>query len=336
MALWEFDVWVKTLCVMFTCKQFFELLRKAMRNTAIVALYCFTHLEDLNVIQRSLFDACEKYKMRGSIIIAHEGINGTIFGNRKDINVIIELIQSICGKNSLNTKISFYEEKPFSRMKVRQKKEIITMGLSSDYFSDSPGHYVDPKDWNELVNREDVVIIDTRNSYEIDIGTFKNSINPKIDTFSDFPAWWAQNKPKFLGKSVAMFCTGGIRCEKSTKFIKNDGINDVFHLRGGILNYLNEIPIENSLWQGECFVFDQRVSVTHGMSKGENLLCFACRHPLLPIEMKLSNYEEGVSCHRCYQTHSDDRRARFRERQKQILLKANRKSNVRLSRSRRL
>ena len=296
-----------------------------MKNITIASFYCFSDLENLPWFQNKLLVACKDSAIKGSILLANEGINGTVAGQDYNIKQILEIIKSFCTKEVFNLKLDTSFEVPFTRMKVRIKKEIITMGLSENEFSNDSGHYVDPINWNELLEMDDVIAIDTRNTYEVAIGTFKGAVNPKIDTFSDFPKWWSENKQKLKNKRIAMFCTGGIRCEKSTKFLINQGVTEVMHLKGGILNYLKETPEQSSAWEGECFVFDQRVSVIHGLRSGESTLCFACRYPLSLDEKLLPEYEDGVSCHLCYNTHTPDRRVRFRERQKQITLKASRK-----------
>ena len=205
-------------------------------------------------------------------------------------------------------------------MKVRLKKEIVTMGQPDVDPTAAVGRYVDPTEWNDLIASDDVAVIDTRNDYEVAIGTFEGAIDPETKSFGEFPAWWEANKDRFHNKRVAMFCTGGIRCEKSTNYLMSQGVEEVFHLKGGILKYLEEVPAQESSWNGECFVFDGRVSVGHGLQEGPHVLCHACRRPLLPEDTKRPDYEPGVSCHQCVDETSDDDKARFRERQKQIAL----------------
>ena len=219
-----------------------------------------------------------------------------------------------------NWKESTAADMPFRKMKVRLKREIVTMGQPNVDPQARVGHYVAPKDWNTLIRDPDVVVIDTRNDYEVAIGTFDGAINPKTQSFGEFPDWWAANKDKFDGKKVAMFCTGGIRCEKSTNFLLGQGVPDVYHLKGGILKYLEDVPKENSTWEGSCFVFDGRVSVGHGLQEGPHVLCHGCRRPILPEDRERPEYEDGVCCHHCSDETSDDDKARFRERQKQIEL----------------
>jgi UPF0176 protein len=205
-------------------------------------------------------------------------------------------------------------------MKVKLKKEIVTMGQPNIDPKARVGHYIDPSDWNTLVNDPNVVVIDTRNEYEVDIGTFKGAINPHTSSFREFPAWWEKNKKKFQNKRIAMFCTGGIRCEKSTNYLIGQGVENVSHLKGGILKYLEETPEKKSEWVGDCFVFDARVSVGHELKEGPHELCYACRQPILPKDKERAEYEHGVSCHKCKSRTTESDKSRFRERQKQIQL----------------
>ncbi|MFN4102369.1 MAG: rhodanese-related sulfurtransferase, partial [Pararhodobacter sp.] len=207
---------------------------------------------------------------------------------------------------------------PFARMKVRLKREIVTMGQPDVDPTAAVGRYVAPADWNALITAPDVAVIDTRNDYEVQIGSFTGAIDPGTRSFRDFPAWWAENAHRFHNKRIAMFCTGGIRCEKSTNYLISQGVEDVYHLQGGILKYLEEIPEDDSTWQGECYVFDQRVSLTHGLQQGRHGLCHACRRPLAPEDRARPEYEEGAACHRCLDEYTEDDRARFRERQRQF------------------
>jgi UPF0176 protein len=286
----------------------------------VAALYHFTRFEDPDALRAPLRDLCEAEDVRGSLLIAAEGINGTIAGPRKGIDAVLAHIRALPGCADLEWKESTATDAPFARMKVRLKKEIVTMGVPGVDPKAKVGHYVRPEDWNALISAPDVVVIDTRNDYEIAIGTFEGAVDPETATFREFPAWWEENKDRFHNKRIAMFCTGGIRCEKSTNYLIEQGVDEVYHLKGGILQYLEDVPEENSLWHGECFVFDERVSVGHGLKEGPHLLCRACRRPLLPEDTKRAEYEHGVSCHQCLDEHSDADRARFRERQKQIEL----------------
>ncbi len=296
----------------------------AMSKFVVAALYQFTRFEDHKSLQAPLQAVCNKHGVKGSLLLAHEGINGTIAGTRAGIDAVLTAIRGLPGCADLEHKESFASQMPFLRMKVKLKKEIVTLGVPSVDPTAHVGHYVDAKDWNDLISQDDVVVIDTRNDYEVAIGTFEGAVDPLTKTFGEFPDWWAKNKDRFHNKRVAMFCTGGIRCEKSTNYLLGEGIDDVYHLKGGILKYLEEVPQEDSKWQGECFVFDNRVSVRHGLEEGVFELCYACRMPLAREDFDRPEYEKGVSCHRCFNDSDDDRKARFRERQKQVDLAAKR------------
>ena len=286
----------------------------------IAALYHFTRFENHLELQKPLQKQCEDLGISGSLLLASEGINGTIAGTKEGIKEILVYIKKMPGCADLEYKTSFSKLPPFPRMKVKLKKEIVTMGQPDVDPKARTGHYVCPSDWNKMLQDPDVVVIDTRNNYEVDIGTFKGAINPNTEAFREFPTWWEKNKDQFQNKSVAMFCTGGIRCEKSTNYLIGQGVENVFHLKGGILKYLEEIPEEQSEWVGDCFVFDARVSVGHQLKEGPHELCYACRQPLLPKEKERSEYEHGVSCHKCKDKTTESDKARFRERQKQIQL----------------
>lgn len=261
-----------------------------------------------------------KNDVKGTLLLAPEGVNGTIAGSRTGINAVLAHLRSLPGCASLEWKEATSDEPPFGKMKVRLKREIVTMGQPDVDPRARVGHYVDPKDWNELIQSPDVAVIDTRNGYEVAIGTFEGAIDPETTSFGEFPDWWEKNKDRFHNKRIAMFCTGGIRCEKSTNFLLGQGVEDVFHLKGGILKYLEEVPEDESTWNGECFVFDNRVSVGHGLKIGPHRLCHGCRRPILPEDVKRPEYEAGVSCHQCINETSDADKQRFRERQKQIKL----------------
>ncbi|PRY91469.1 rhodanese-related sulfurtransferase [Donghicola tyrosinivorans] len=286
----------------------------------IAALYHFTRFDDPAAIQGPLKAVCEAGDVRGSLLLAREGINGTIAGPRAGIDAVIAHIRALPGCAGLEWKEATAEKAPFPRMKVRLKKEIVTMGQPDVDPTAHVGNYVEPEDWNDLIRSPDVVTIDTRNDYEVAIGTFEGAVDPLTKSFREFPQWWEDNKERFHNKRVAMFCTGGIRCEKSTNFLLGQGVPEVYHLKGGILRYLEEMPAEDSTWQGECFVFDGRVSVGHGLQEGPHELCHACRRPILPEDMDRPEYEAGVSCHQCVDETSDSDKARFRERQKQMQL----------------
>lgn len=286
----------------------------------IAALYHFTRFDDPAALKPALLQLCETQDVKGTLLLAQEGINGTIAGPRAGIDAVIAHIRALPGCADLEWKESTASAPPFRKMKVRLKREIVTMGQPDVDPRARVGHYVAPEDWNALIESPDVAVIDTRNDYEIAIGTFDGAVDPGTQSFGEFPAWWEANKHRFHNKKIAMFCTGGIRCEKSTNYLLGQGVDDVFHLKGGILKYLEEVPAEESRWNGECFVFDGRVSVGHGLQEGPHELCHACRRPILPSDRTNPAFEEGVSCHHCINETSDDDKARFRERQKQIIL----------------
>jgi len=274
--------------------------------TIVAALYHFAAVPDPAAIQVPLQKLCQTHGIKGSLLIAPEGINGTVAGGRNGIDRLLEHLRALPGFAKLEHKESPATDMPFNRMKVRLKREIVTMGQPDVDPTAAVGSYVEPKDWNDLITQDDVVVIDTRNDYEVAIGTFEGAVDPETKSFGEFPEWWEQNKDRFHNKRVAMFCTGGIRCEKSTNYLIGQGVEDVFHLKGGILKYLEEVPSDRSKWDGECFVFDQRVSVGHGLKEGPHHLCFACRRPILPGDLNRPEYEEGVSCHLCIDEPSDD------------------------------
>ena len=285
----------------------------------VAALYCFTPFEDHAALKEPLLSLCEEAEVKGTILLANEGINGTIAGTDNAIAAVLDHIRSLPGCAQFDVKYSHADAPPFNRMKVRLKREIVTMGEPNIDPRMSVGRYVDPQDWNALISDPDTIVIDTRNDYEVAIGTFEGAVDPKTPSFRDFPAWFREHREELLEgkKKVAMFCTGGIRCEKSTSFLRSEGIEDVFHLKGGILKYLENVPEDESLYDGECFVFDQRVSVKHGLELGSYGQCFACRMPLSEEEMASPDYAPGVSCPHCIEARNDEQRARYAERQKQ-------------------
>lgn len=286
----------------------------------VVALYHFTRFDDPAALQGPLARLACGRGVKGTLLLAREGVNGTIAGSREGVDAVLAHIRALPGCAALEWKESHAATMPFGRMKVRLKQEIVTMGQPDVDPRASVGHYVEPGDWNALISAPDVVVIDTRNDYEVEIGTFEGAVDPGTRSFREFPQWWQENAHRFHNKRIAMFCTGGIRCEKSTNYLLSQGVEDVFHLHGGILKYLEEVPEADSLWRGECFVFDQRVSLGHGLRQGDYALCHACRRPLAPEDRARPEFEDGVSCHRCIGEYDDADRARFRERQHQITL----------------
>lgn len=291
-------------------------------SITVAALYRFASFADPDALRLPLLDLCRAQRIKGTILLSAEGVNGTIAGTEDAIAAIITHLRTLPGCAGLDVKYSHASEMPFYRMKVMVKKEIVTLGQPGVDPVGQAGTYVAPKDWNTLISDPDTVVIDTRNDYEVGIGTFQGAIDPKTKSFRDFPAWFRENRDALIqGKTkVAMFCTGGIRCEKSTAFLRSEGIDEVYHLEGGILRYLESIPREDSLWQGECFVFDQRVSVGHGLELGSYGRCHACRDPLSQADLQSPLYVEGISCPHCHGTRDEARRARYAERQKQTEL----------------
>ncbi len=295
----------------------------------VAALYHFTRFNDPAALRGPLLALCRSKGIGGTLLLAREGVNGTIAGDRAGIDAVLAHLRALPGCADLEHKESLSDTPPFNRMKVRLKKEIVTMGQPDVDPMTGTGHYVDASEWNALIQSPDVAVIDTRNDYEVAIGTFDGAIDPQTKSFGEFPAWWAENKDRFHNKRIAMFCTGGIRCEKSTNFLIGQGVDEVYHLKGGILKYLEEVPAEHSTWDGECFVFDARVSVGHGLKIGPHLLCYACRRPIRPEDRDHPSYVEGVSCHHCIDETTEEDKNRFRERQKQVALaKARGKSHM--------
>ncbi len=288
----------------------------------VAALYHFTRFADPAALRAPLMDVCARQGVKGSLLLAAEGINGTIAGTRDAIDAVLAHIRNLPGCADLEWKESPAPAMPFGRMKVKLKREIVTMGVPDVDPKARVGHYVTAADWNALISAPDVAVIDTRNDYEVAIGTFQGAVDPGTRSFREFPLWWAQNKDRFHNKRIAMFCTGGIRCEKSTNYLISQGVEDVFHLKGGILKYLEDVPADQSMWNGECFVFDARVSVGHGLQPGQNESCGACRRPVTPEDRQHPAFEKGVCCPACQNEYTADDRARFRERQKQMDLAA--------------
>jgi len=299
-----------------TVEQLAPVEQQATTSWVVAALYQFKEVQDPADLQQRLLDLVNSINLCGTLIVAGEGINGTVAGDRESINQIQAfLLQE--GFNAMEYKESHSDEKPFRKMKIKLKSEIVTLGVEVKP-RDLVGHYLDPKEWNELIARDDVILIDTRNDYEYKAGTFKGAVDPKTETFREFPEYVKQNLEQHKDKKIAMFCTGGIRCEKSTSLLLQEGFNEVYHLKGGILKYLEETPAEESMWEGECFVFDGRTAVTHGVEEGQNIKCHACGWPLLPAEVELPSYEHGVSCKYCIEKTTEKQKEGFRMRQSQI------------------
>jgi len=292
----------------------------------VAALYQFTPFADLAGLRGPLLRECRAHGIKGTLLLAHEGINGTIAGSPEGMAHVLDHIRAMPGCAQIGVKFADAAAMPFHRMKVRIKREIVTMGEPGIDPRGSAGTYVAPADWNALIADPGTIVIDTRNDYEVAAGTFTGAIDPKTRSFSDFPVWFRRERARLLGEGtppkVAMFCTGGIRCEKSTAFLKAEGVDEVFHLQGGILKYLETIPPEQSLWQGECFVFDQRVAVGHGLVPGTHVLCHACRRPVSPADQASPLYTEGESCPACHSERSEEQRAGYRERHRQEQLAA--------------
>jgi UPF0176 protein len=291
-----------------------------MSQIVVSALYKFARLNNFELLRKPLLKLMEEHQVKGTLLLAKEGINGTIAGDRKGIDTLLAWLRSDPRLADIQTKESYEQDMPFYRSKVKLKKEIVTMGVENIDPKKIVGTYVKPQDWNALISDPNVMLIDTRNDYEVKIGGFKNAINPETETFREFPQYVKDNLNPDKHKKVAMYCTGGIRCEKSTAFLKEQGFEEVFHLQGGVLKYLEEIPAEQSLWQGECFVFDNRVAVNHNLKKGQYDQCYACRYPITEEEKNSAQYEQGVSCPHCYNNVSERQRQRFLEREKQVKL----------------
>jgi len=301
-------------------------MRISSEPLMVAALYRFTRFDDVARLRAPLAQLCRTAGVRGTLLLAPEGINGTIAGTAEGMERVLAHIRTLPGCADLDVKYSDASAMPFHRMKIRLKREIVTMGLADIDPLAGVGAYVEPQDWNALISAPDTILIDTRNDYEVAIGSFPGAIDPKTASFRDFPAWFRGERARLLGQGrpvkVAMFCTGGIRCEKSTAFLKQEGVADVFHLKGGILNYLEQVPAEQSLWQGECFVFDQRVAIGHGLTAGSHALCFACRRPVSAEDRASPRYEEGVSCPACHASQTEAQRASCRERHRQETMAA--------------
>jgi len=291
-------------------------------NVQVAAFYKFIPLNGLEDLRRTILEACEAYGLLGTVLLAGEGINGTVAGPVEGIIGLFGFFGRTAGFEDIAPKLSYCGENPFHRMKVRLKKEIVTLGVEGIDPVRQAGEYVSPERWNELVSRPDVRLIDTRNEYEVSLGTFAGAENPHTNSFREFPDWVEQNLDGDRDRPLAMFCTGGIRCEKSTAYLKSLGYKNVYHLEGGILNYLEKIPADESLWRGDCFVFDNRVTVDHDLGEGRYELCPACRMPLSEEDKKSPKFKKHVSCPRCYERLTPERQASLEERGRQVELAA--------------
>ncbi|WP_281648135.1 rhodanese-related sulfurtransferase [Parendozoicomonas sp. Alg238-R29] len=290
-------------------------------QVVVCALYKFVTLDNFQEFREPLLTTMTELGIRGTLLLAQEGINGTVAGSRESIDRLLSWLEQQDERlKPIEFKESFVENMPFKRTKVKLKKEIVTMGVEGIDPRKTVGTYVEPKDWNALISDPDVVLVDTRNDYEVQVGTFKGAVNPNTETFREFPAYVAENMDKNTQKKVAMFCTGGIRCEKSTAFMKEQGFEEVYHLKGGILKYLEEVPQKDTLWDGECFVFDDRVTVNHQLEKGGYDQCNACRLPITEQDKQSDKFQQGVSCPHCFDKLTDRQKKRFSEREKQMQL----------------
>lgn len=291
-----------------------------MAEIVVCALYKFVTLDDYQTMKQPLLDFMLEQEVRGTLLLAKEGINGTVAGSRAGIDALLAYLKSNPHLAELSYKESYTDTAPFMRSRVKLKREIVTMGIEGIDPKRVVGTYVKPKDWNQLISAPDVLLVDTRNDYEVQVGTFKHAINPQTDSFREFPDYVKTHLDPQKHKKVAMFCTGGIRCEKSTAFLKEQGFEEVYHLEGGILKYLEDVPEEDSLWEGECFVFDDRVTVNHQLEKGDYDQCHACRLPITEEDKQSPLYQRGVSCPHCFDSTTDEQKQRFAEREKQIQL----------------
>ncbi|MCF8466054.1 MAG: rhodanese-related sulfurtransferase [Sneathiella sp.] len=284
----------------------------------VAALYKFVDLPDYEDLQEKFLTLCKSNNIQGTLLLAQEGINGTVSGTRAAIDALLDFLKSDPRFDDVQHKEAFNETQPFYRMKVRLKKEIVTLGAPGLDPRETVGTYVKPKDWDGLISDPEILLVDTRNDYEVEVGTFRGAINPETKTFREFKDFVEEKLDVTRHKKVAMFCTGGIRCEKSTSYLLSKGFENVYHLQGGILQYLEDIPKEKSSWEGECFVFDQRVTVNHDLEKGSYDQCYACRYPITDADKTSPLYLEGISCPRCHGSLTENQKKRFTERQKQI------------------
>ncbi len=300
-----------------------EMYKKTDSPLTVASLYHFATIGDLHLKRSSLKSICEEQNILGTILLATEGVNGTITGEYDSVQIVLDAIRCWPEIRDLAVKYSASKHENFNRMKVKIKNEIVTMGVGYIDVAQQSGEYIEPKDWDQFISRDDVIVIDTRNHYETSIGKFSNALDPDTDSFREFPAWayeFYNSNSHNSNTKIAMYCTGGIRCEKASSYMKELGFEEVYHLKGGILKYLEEVTSEETLWEGECFVFDDRVSLKQGLAEGTYNLCYSCQEPVSGNDKLSYMYEEGVSCPSCHDNISEDRVLRSRERQKQILL----------------
>ena len=294
------------------------------KNYKIVSLYSFFPFQENLIfdLKNKLLEIESGNDLSGLLIFASEGINGTICAKKNVIDIVINLLNKYIDNRNLNIKVNFSKNKVFKKLKIKIKKEIVTMGVNEIYPSQDSGTYVNSANWNKLIKNQNTIVIDTRNHYEVSIGTFQNSINPNTRNFSEFPKWVDDHLDTHLenkeSTNIAMFCTGGIRCEKATSLLKKKGYKNIYHLQGGILQYLDDIPKEENLFEGECYVFDKRVALDHELEKGSYSICHACGMPVSIQDQQRIEYRKGIQCHLCIDQFSDDDRKRFEERQKQL------------------
>ena len=286
----------------------------------VATFYLFADLPDFEAKQAPIKAFCDSQAVLGTIILAPEGINGTIAGPSAGVAAALDYLRSDERLAKLPTRLSHTDRKTFHRMRVILRPEIVTLGDPSVNPNEAVGQYVEPEDWNDLINDPEVVLIDTRNDYEVEVGTFKGAIDPKTEAFGEWPEYVKKNLDPKMHPKIAMFCTGGIRCEKASAHLLKRGFKNVFHLRGGILSYLEKVPETESSWEGDCFVFDHRVAVKHGLEQGDYEICFGCRWPISKEDVESTKYEPGVSCPRCADELTTERRERLRERHKQVML----------------
>lgn len=291
-----------------------------MSRIVVAAFYHFVSLDNYTELRQPLLNQMLKNNIKGSLLLAREGINGTVAGTQPSIDLLLAWIRTDRRLQNIQCKFSYDEEMPFYRSRVKLKKEIVTMGIEGIDPNRSVGTHVKPADWNALISDPEITLVDTRNTYESAIGSFRNATMANTESFRDFPQYVRDKLDPITHRKIAMFCTGGIRCEKSTAYLKQLGFDEVYHLQGGILKYLEETPESESLWQGECFVFDNRVSVDHALEKGSYDQCHACRLPITETDKQSRKYQQGISCPACYDRNTDSQRKRFAEREKQVRL----------------